>query len=267
MDLYDTWTSVISIILIVVTIIGIVIPLYANVSVDRKIKKATIEIKAQHEKIMSRHVAINNALMLSASGDYWASNEILKDVLKEDCQNPYLHLLIGRNIFLQYEGGTKPDVLDTEQTNDIEEAINYYLFVANSSSAQENYYSLGLIFYNSIVHELCMLMGKLIQHSIESDSANYHKLTVRVIKAIEKILDIHEFDDIADEDQTNVHIMNYIALNHELAKSYEHFKNIKAKEQYEYTLKLYSISTEMNYENQMEECTQALERINDKKSR
>ena len=196
--------------------------------------------------------------MLSASKEYWSSNEILNDILREDKENAYLHLLIGRNYFLQYEGENQPQNFDEEDLKNIEDAINHYLFVANHSKTEDRYYELGVIFPNSIIHELCMLTNKLVEHSLKRNCANYHKLTVAVLKAIEKILGIKDFDDIANDEPTNVHIMNYINLNHALAKSYAYFGNIKAKEQYLYTLKLYSISTDLDYKTEIDHCTKAL---------
>lgn len=258
LGIYETWTSIISIILILVTILGIAAPIYANIRIDKKIKRATEKLRNENDKLMEKHISINNALMLTASTEYWSSNEILKDILKEDKENTYLQLLIGRNIFLQYTGDNSPKDLNEEQLQDVEEAINHYLFVANHSDTEEKYYTLGVIFPNSIIHELCILTEKLIDHSIKNGGSNYHKLTVSVIKAIERILAIKDFDDIANDDQTNVHIMSYIKLNKKLAESYAHFGNIKAKKQYLYTLKLYSISKDLDYKNEIEECTKAL---------
>ncbi len=258
LGIYDTWTSIISIILILVTVFGIAVPIYANIRIDKKIKSATKRLKKDQEEIIEKNLLINNALMLAASKEYWSSNEILNDILKEDKDNTYLHLLIGRNYFLQYEGENQPQNLDEEDLQNIEDAINHYLFVANHSNTEEKYYELGVIFPNSIIHELCILMSKLIEHSLKGQCANYHKLTSSVLKAIEKILGIKNFDDIANDEPTNVHIMNYIGLNHELAKSYAHFRNIKAREQYEYTLKLYSISGDLDYTEEIAKCKKAL---------
>lgn len=258
---YETWTSIISIILILVTIFGVAVPLYSNFRIDKKINNATKRLKKDQEDIIEKNLLINNALMLAASKEYWSSNEILKDILKEDNDNTYLHLLIGRNYFLQYEGENQPQNLNEEDLQNIEDAINHYLFVANHSNTEDKYYELGVIFPNSIIHELCILTSKLIEHSLKGQCANYHKLTSSVLKAIEKILGIKNFDDIANDEPTNVHIMNYIGLNHELAKSYAHFNNIKAKEQYEYTLKLYSISADLDYTEEIAQCQAAIKNL------
>ena len=258
LGVYETWTSIISIILVLVTIFGVAVPLYSNFRIDKKINSATKKMRKETEVLLEKNFCINNALMLSASGAYWSSNEILNDILKEDKDNAYLHLLIGRDYFLQYEGEDRPQNLDEEDLQNIEDAINHYLFVANHSNTEDKYYELGVIFPNSIIHELCILAGKLIEHSLKGHGANYHKLTVSVLRAIEKVLGIKDFDDIANDEPTNVHIMNYINLNHALAKSYAHFGNIKAKEQYLYTLKLYSISTDLDYKTEIDHCTKAL---------
>lgn len=253
-SIYGTWTSVIGIILILVTIFGIVAPLYANSQINKKIEHSSEKIKKEYEKELQKNIAVNNALMLSATKDYWASNNILSEVIKKDSDNPYLHLLIGRNTFLQYETQESFPELSAEALEEIEEAIQHYIFVANNTSTDETYYSLGAVFPDSIIHELCMLTSTLINYSIENPHTHYHKITNQVIKAIEKILSIKNFDDIANEDQTNVHIMNYIILNHDLAKSYQHFGDIRAKAQYEYVLKLYSISSELDYSDNIDEC-------------
>lgn len=258
LSVYETWTSIISIILILVTIFGVAVPLYSNFRIDKKINNSTKRLRKEQEKIMEQNLSVNNALMLSASKEYWASNEVLKDILKENKDNAYLHLLIGRNLFLQYGDENLEESLSDEALRDIEEAINHYLFVANHTKAEDKYYALGVIFPDSIIHELCILTSTLIAHSLKGQCANYHKLTVSVLRAIEKVLGIKDFDDIANDEQTNVHIMNYINLNHELAKSYAHFGNIKAKEQYLYALKLYSISTDLDYKKEIDSCTKAL---------
>lgn len=261
LGVYETWTSIISIVLILVTIFGVAVPLYSNFRIDRRINSATKRLRKEQERIMEKNLLINNALMLSASKEYWSSNEILNDILKEDKDNAYLHLLIGRNYFLQYEVENQPQNLDAEDLKNIEDAINHYLFVAEHSKTEDTYYELGVIFPNSIVHELCILTGKLIEHSLEGKHSHYHKLTASVLKAIEKVLGIKNFDDIADDAQDHVHIMNYVGLNHELAKSYAHFGNIKAKKQYQYTLKLYSISKELDYSKQIAECNAAISEL------
>lgn len=258
LGVYETWTSIISIILILVTIFGVAVPLYSNFRIDKKINNATSKMRKEYEKVMEKNISINNALMLSASKEYWSSNEILNDILREDKENAYLHLLIGRNYFLQYEVENPPHKLDDEDLQNIEDAINHYLFVAEHSKTEDRYYELGVIFPNSIVHELCILTGKLIKHSLEGKHSHYHKLTVSVLKAIEKVLGIKGFDDIANEEQGHVHIMHYVGLNHDLAKSYAHFGNVKAKKQYQYTLKLYSISDELDYNREIAECKKAL---------
>ena len=258
LSVYETWTSIISIILILVTIFGVAVPLYSNFRIDKKINNSTKRLRKEQEKIMEQNLSVNNALMLSASKEYWASNAILKDILKENKDNAYLHLLIGRNLFVQYGDENLEESLSDEALRDIEEAINHYLFVTNHTKAEDKYYALGVIFPDSIIHELCILTSTLIAHSLKGQCANYHKLTVSVLRAIEKVLGIKDFDDIANDEQTNVHIMNYINLNHELAKSYAHFGNIKAKEQYLYTLKLYSISTDLDYKKEIDSCTKAL---------
>lgn len=261
LSVYETWTSIISIILILVTIFGVAVPLYSNFRIDKKISNATRKMRKEYEKVMEKNISINNALMLSASKEYWSSNEILNDILREDKENAYLHLLIGRNYFLQYEDENQPQNLDEEDLKNIEDAINHYLFVANHSKTEDRYYELGVIFPNSIIHELCILTSILIEHSLKGQCANYHKLTVSVIKAIEKVLGFNDFDDIANDEPTNVHLMNYINLNHELAKSYAYFGNIKAKEQYLYTMKLYSISTDLDYKTEIDHCTKALAKL------
>lgn len=261
LSIYETWTSIISIILILVTIFGVAVPLYSNFRIDKKINSATKRLRKEQEKIMGKNLLINNALMLSASKEYWSANEILNDILKEDKDNAYLHLLIGRNYFLQYEVENQPQKLDDEDLQNIEDAINHYLFVAEHSKTEDKYYELGVIFPDSIVHELCILTGKLIEHSLEGKHSHYHKLTVSVLKAIEKVLGIKNFDDIADDEQDHVHIMHYVGLNHDLAKSYAHFGNVKAKKQYQYTLKLYSISKELDYSKQIAECNAAISEL------
>lgn len=261
LSIYETWTAIVSIVLILVTIFGVAVPLYSNFRIDKKINNSTKRLRKEQETLMEQNLSVNNALMLSASTEYWASNEILKDILKENKDNAYLHLLIGRNLFLQYGDENLEKALNDEALRDIEEAINHYLFVANHTKAEEKYYALGVIFPDSIIHELCILTSTLIAHSLRGQCANYHKLTVSVLRAIEKVLGFKDFDDIANDEPTNVHLMNYISLNHELAKSYAHYGNIKAKAQYQYTLKLYSISSEIDYSQEIDECTAAISRL------
>ncbi len=261
LGLYDTWTAVVSIVLILVTVIGIAVPLYGNNQVDKKLQKAVDKIKSDNEVTMQKHLLINNAQMLAASKEYWTSNEILKELIKDDPDSVYLHLLIGRNVFYQYIVDKTSDEWYDDQLAEIEEAIGHYLFVADRAENDEGYYRLGTVFPSSIIHELCMLTSVLVTQSIEAGRSHYHKLTVSVINAIEKVLGIRDFDDVANEDQTNVYIMNYIALQHQLAKSYAHFGNIKAKEQYQRVLKLYSISHDLDYTEEIDDCRKALSEL------
>lgn len=261
LGLYDTWTAVISIVLILVTVIGIAVPLYGNSQVDKKLQKAMDKIKRDNEATMQKHLLINNAQMMTASKEYWNSNEILKELIKDDPDSVYLHLLIGRNAFYQYVLDSTSTEWRDDQLTEIEEAIGHYLFVADRTDNEEGYYRLGTVFPNSIIHELCMLTSILVTQSLEAGRFHYHKLTVSVLKAIEKVLGIRDFDDVANEDQTNVYIMNYIALQHQLAKSYAHFGNIKAKEQYQRVLDLYSVSHELDYTAEIDDCRKALSEL------
>lgn len=260
-EIYGTWTAVIAAIFILITIISFAIPLYNTKLVDKKIEKSLVEFKRESQKISQRQTIINNALMLSSSNDYSISNSILQRVLEKEQDNVYIHMLMGRNIFFEYETRAN-DNIGEDDTEKIISGINHFIFVAEHIEPDLEFYELGSIFPNSIIHELCILTEKLLDYSMSKTySKNYHKLAVRVIKTIEKLLNINDFDDIANEDQTNVFIMNYVGLNHELAKSYKHFKNTKAKEQYEYTLNLYSISSDINYHTQKEECIAALKTL------
>lgn len=175
-----------------------------------------------------------------------------------------MHLLAGRNAVLEYVLDI-PDYeerqLNEDEIEEVEKAVEHYLFVANNSKSESEYFELGAIFSDSIIHELCMLICTLIDYSMEHEGvSNYHKLTVKVLKAIEKMLGIKDFDDIVNEEQSNVHIMNYIGLNHTLAKSYMHFGNAKAKKQFEYALELYSIDPVLNCEH-IGECKKIIESL------
>lgn len=251
-DLYGTWTSVIA---IAFAVLGVIIPLYYTKKIDQKIKNAISDFKKESEALNQKQLSINNALMLSASKDYWTSNKILYKVLEKNKKDTYLHLLIGRNIFFQYTQEFTNQISNDEQAEEVEKGVEHFLFVADNINTESEYYDLGSVFPNSIVHELCVLMNKLIDYSLEYQySPNYHKLTSKVIKSIEKMLDIKTFDDIANQEQSSVYLMHYKDINHALAKSYKHFGNIKAKEQYEYALKLYTISNELDYKTAIKDC-------------
>lgn len=79
--IYETWTAVISVVLILVSVISIVIPLYNNKIIDKKIEKAISNLKEESNAINQKQISINNALMLSASKDYSTSNVILNKLL------------------------------------------------------------------------------------------------------------------------------------------------------------------------------------------
>ena len=260
-DIYGTWTSVIAAIFIVITVIGFAVPLYSKRSVDKKIKDAIKLINKENEIMNAKQIAISNALMLSASESYYASNKILEKLLEKDKNDSYLNLLIARNIFLKYVD-YKRSRLELNDIYEIKRAIDCYIFVANNRGDETEFYELGAVFSNNIIHELCTLTGCLFDYyedkGVCSDS---HKVAVKVIETIKKILGFNSFSDIANEDQTNVHLMNYIGLNHRLADSYYRFGHIDAKKQYEYVLKLYSISDELNYEKQKEECTDKIKEL------
>lgn len=260
-DIYGTWTSVITIILILITIVGFAVPLYNSKTIDKKIKKAISNLKSESEAITKKQLELTNALMLSASKEYGASNAILDRLIEKSPDDSYLHLLIARNIFQRFETITASS-LDNNDVDSIERAIQHFLYVAYNTDIESEYYELGAVFPNSIVHELCYLTHTLVEYSItQRGHGHYHKLTTKVLRAVEHILNIQEFDDIANEDQTNVFIMNYVTLNHALAQSYMYFGNIKAKEQYEYTLKLYQISTTLDYSSEIEECRRAIKTL------
>ena len=260
-DIYGTWTSVITIILILITIVGFAVPLYNSKTIDKKIKRAISNLKSESEAITKKQLELTNALMLSASKEYYASNAILNRLIEKHPDDSYLHLLIARNLFQQNEDKTASS-LNSDDADNIEKAIQHFLYVAYNIDIESEYYELGVIFPDSIVHELCHLTHTLVEYSITQRShGHYHKLTTKVLRAIEHILDIHEFDDIANEDQTNVFIMNYVLLNHALAQSYMYFGNIKAKEQYEYTLKLYQIATTLDYSSEINDCRRAIKTL------
>ncbi|MCD8107070.1 MAG: hypothetical protein LUE20_03780 [Oscillospiraceae bacterium] len=262
-DLYGTWTAVIGIVLILVSVVGIAVPVYMNAKVDNKIRRELIKFKKVLEKSRVENIKINNALMLSASQEYWSSNEILEKCLNEDQSSVYLHLLVGRNVFLAYEKQWKDSSKRSEdQIKAIQKAVEYYIFAIEHSSDDNKYYNLGAVFENSVVHELCILTGELLRYSTEEEGrANYHKLAVKVIRTIEKVLHYDSFDDIANDDQTNVYLMFYKLLNFDLAKSYLFFGNIMGKEQFEYALKLFTISADIAYDNEISECKEALDSL------
>ncbi len=260
---YGVWTAVITIVLVLVTILGVAIPLYDRKNINQKIKDAVQKLQEENKVLNQRQLTLNNALMLSASKDYYISNTLLKKLLQEDNNDAYIHLLIGRNTFLQYESEDLERELTDDDRDEIEKAIEHFIFAVNNLNNESNFYELGSVFPDSVIHELCMLTTELINSSINDEKcSNYHKLTVRVIKTIEQILKIESFDDIANEDQTNVHIMNYKNLNHVLADSYKNFGNIKAISQYEYTLSLYKISSELNETELIEDCVKNIEELN-----
>ena len=260
-DIYGTWTSVITIILILITIVGFAVPLYNSKTIDKKIKRAISILKSESEAITKKQLELTNALMLSASKEYGASNAILDRLTEKSPDDSYLHLLIARNIFQRFETITASS-LDNNDVDSIERAIQHFLYVTYNTDIESEYYELGAVFPNSIVHELCYLTHTLVEYSItQRGHGHYHKLTTKVLRAIEYMLNIHEFDDIANEDQTNVFIMNYVLLNYALAQSYMYFGNIKAKEQYEYALKLYQISTTLDYSSEIEECRRAIKTL------
>ncbi len=260
--IYGVWTAVITIVLVLVTILGIAIPLYDRKNINQKIKDAIQKLQEENKVLNQRQLTLNNALMLSASKDYYTSNTLLEKLLQEDKKDAYIHLLIGRNTFLQYESEDLERELTDDDRDEIEKAIEHFIFVVNNLNNESNFYELGSVFPDSVIHELCMLTTELINSSINDEMcSNYHKLTVRVIKTIEQILKIESFDDIANEDQTNVHIMNYKNLNHALAESYKTFGNIKAISQYEYTLSLYKISSDLNEAEAIEDCVKNIEEL------
>lgn len=268
--LYSTWTAVIGIVLVLVTLFGIGIPLYNQHSIDKKIKAASSELWRQSAEIDRRRTAIMNAAMLSASKEYGISNDILRRLLKDEAgeDDTYLHLMIGRNVFYEYYverlGGGDLALTDAGR-REAENAIEHYLIAAGRADGAASYYELGAVFPDSIAHELSILTSMLIESSINTAGCgNYHALTVRVLRATEKILGVSSFDDIANMDQTNVFLMNYIVLQRDLARSYMHFGNVKAREQYEYVLKLYTISNEIDYESEIADCRQRIAELGDK---
>jgi len=55
-DIYGTWTSVITIILILITIVGFAVPLYNSKTIDKKIKKAISNLKSESEAITKKTI-------------------------------------------------------------------------------------------------------------------------------------------------------------------------------------------------------------------
>ncbi len=243
-------------------LLGIAFPLYSSKSIDKKIDRAVAEIKKDSEKANKKQVAINNALLLAGSKDYWASTEVLEKLQADYPDDVYIDLLCGRNIFyIYYTSSDSPEINDGN-ISDIEKGIRHYLKVAKSKTmAQSGYLDLGAVFSDSIVHELCMMTGSILEYSGEHGGANYHELAVSVIRAIEGIFGIKSYRELADKDPTDVHIMNYTALNHRLAESYRRFGNINARAQYERTVWLYSMSKELDRSYEIEDCKNAMKTL------
>ncbi len=263
-ELYGTWTTVITIAISITTLVGVGLPIFSSIQIDKKIKNAVAKMQKDATKANQKQLVINNALLLSASRDYISSNQLIEKLMKEYPADPYLDLLYGRNVFYLFQASEHALTPKDNNISMLESGVEHYLRAATSKSIkQSNYYELGAVFSDSIIHELCIMTGLLIDYSMEHPGcSNYHRLTRSVLQAIEDLLGLHSLDAFADEDPTNTHIMNYTILNHQLAKSYEHFGNLKAKAQYEYTLKLYMISNELEYGGEKTDCVQAVERLN-----
>ncbi len=260
---YETWTGVIGAILTVTAIFGIAFPMYSSRQMDKKIQAAVANLKKDIEKESKKQIGINSALLLFSSNDYAMSNDILKKLMQEYPQDVYLHLLFGRNVFYEFYAAQNPSEIKAENLHILEEGIEHYLKVAQSSPAkQSEYYELGAVFPDSIIHELCILTGRLLEYTSEHPTCgNYHKLARTVLHTIENLLGIKKPEDIGDEEPTNVHIMNYIILNRQLAESYEKFGSSNAEKQYERVLRLYDLSFGLDYEAEKATCQQALERL------
>lgn len=259
--LYGTWTGVISVILVVVTVLGVAVPFYQGRNVDKKIKKRLEDLSRENDRLAQKQTMLNSAMALSVSKEYRSSNEILDKLIWDYPEDEYLRLIFGRNVYFEYYVERDGQNLSREDAERIEKGVQQFLYVADHMDPNLEYYEMGSVFPDSIIHELCGLSHRLLEYGKNAEMPVYHRLVRQVIETVEKLLKLQDFTDIANFDQTDVFIMNYKELAFALADSYEHFGNVLALSQFERAKMLYSISPDPDYGEEIARCDEAIRRL------
>ena len=263
-SLYSIWTIILTALLAVFgVLIPILLPFIMNKINETKLKKEIEEFQQYNNKQYEKMFLIQNALVLSALEDYWASNECFKRIKNSYPDDPYINIYMARNSFrelLKTIPDEKQKVIENEKQ--IYETINLFIdwFYETEGKLMDKL-MLGYSYSDNTMVEVI----ELIDYLAECEQINKKSDFIQVCKkACKYILDNLKVstEELYDFDQTNTFLMSYKRLNFYLCKAYYANKNINLRDQLQKTIRLYKADDFSRRDNNLNQCVQMMNEIN-----
>lgn len=264
-SLYSIWTIILTALLAVFgVLIPILLPFIMNKINETKLKKEIEKFQQYNNKQYEKMFLIQNALVLSALEDYWASNECFKRIKNSYPDDPYINIYMARNSFRELLR-TIPDeeqkVIENEKQ--IYETINLFIdWFYETKGILMDKLMIGNIYSDNTIIEVSTLIGYLADCDQLNRKSDFIQICKKACKYILDNLKISTDDEIYDLDQTDVYIMNYKQLNFYLCKAYYNNKNISLKNQLHKTIRLYNADDFSRCDDNLKQCEQMMSEIN-----
>lgn len=269
-SLYVTWTTII---FFLIALFGVILPILLpfiliksnKKSINDLKRKIDLQIKTEREKAL----LLNNALALSSTGNYSAAVECFMQLEKSYPEDKIIKLYLANTLFNMYssqlesasECGSEYELAVREMAEEnwsiIISAIEKYIESFNDDNVPNddlrNKIRIGNIFPSSYIHEVTYMISWLF--GIREYNFNEFILVCKkALRFIEKELDFEDKNEIFDMNQTDVFVMLYKQINYMVARSYYDIKNIQAKDQLDWTIKLYSADEFSQSDSELKEC-------------
>ncbi|MEG0978236.1 MAG: hypothetical protein RSE56_03235 [Bacilli bacterium] len=213
----NLWVAVIA----VIVAIAFGYNIYSTYKSKKDVENALIEYKDKFEKQEKNMSTVlqefenkklyNNQLTL-AIANMRTGADYPEKFLTEYPDDLLANQIYGHSIFHQYDSYTSKDKKEYIKTNldNIRKALKCYIYIADNGYHDKiRHYGLGGVFYDNIVHEICMLANFII------DSDVYIKEDVFLLKscfnAILHSLNYNE-SDLLYLGPSNVFLLNYYGL-------------------------------------------------------
>ena len=216
------------------------------------ISKFEEESKKQFEKM----IMIQNAMILSTSENYWASNECLRKLKVEYPDDLYIEIYIAVNSFREL--GKSNNEVNKEKEESIYETINSFIgWYYKTEGKLADKLMIGDVFHGYTVHEVYLLI-QILEKCESINISRYIKVCKKTIKYILDVIGIQKEEEIYDFDQTDSFVMIYKELNFSLCEMYKKTDNAQLKSQLTKTISLYKIDNFDSSNGKLEKCIQML---------
>lgn len=265
-SLYGTWTTIIAILL---TIFGIIIPIVTPFLINRINKKELRDnikdLKSYNNEQYEKMIKFENAVVLSNVGSYWASNKILDSLINKGIEDSYIKIFYAKNLFkLLEDADTDYRKALVNYDDNIYKAINLFIdsfYETNSQLIKD--LMIGDVFPDSTIHEVSILIDRLAEDDDVGMRNDFIKICKKASRYILDVLNIRNEEELFDFDQSNVYIMIFKKINFHLCEIYYKSKNIALKEQLIKTKQLYEIDDFSQQDENYQKCIDMLNELYD----